>query len=140
MLISIISSSFTQNDTVSAFFFNEFPYDIILCSELVSSFSINNKSLIFNFCIFIKVVNTVPVPAVLAGMYCTGMHTGIKTSTFRTGLNTGHTSHTDQFRAIPVGTGHTSKYREKFFFFFFLSFVIFEFLLGQNGNLFALTY
>ena len=26
------------------------------------------------------------------------------------------------------------------FFFFFLSVVIFEFLLGQNGNLFALTY
>ena len=31
----------------------------------------------------IKVVNTVP-----AGMYHTGMYTGIETSTFRTGLNT----------------------------------------------------
>ena len=40
-----------------------------------------------------------------------------------------------QFRAIlgvPAGIEN--------FFFFFLSFVIFEFLLGQNGNLFALTY
>ena len=26
------------------------------------------------------------------------------------------------------------------FFIFYFSFVIFEFLLGQNGNLFALTY
>ena len=52
------------------------------------------------------------------------------TPLFRTGKNTGRTG---QFRAIPAGT-------EKSFFFFFLSFVIFEFLLGQNGNLFALTY
>ena len=53
-----------------------------------------------------KVVNTVPIPAVPAGMYRTGMYTNIKTSTFRTGLNTG------QFWAIPAGT-------EKRFFFFF---------------------
>ena len=66
-------------------------------------------------------------------MYRTGMYTVIKISTFRTGLNTG------QFRAILAVTGRTGRYRKKFFF-FFLSFVIFEFLLGQNGNLFALTY
>ena len=52
------------------------------------------------------------------------------TPLFRTGKNTGCTG---QFRAIPAGT-------KKSFFFFFLSFVIFEFLLGQNDNLFALTY
>ena len=55
-----------------------------------------------------KVVITVP-----AGMYRIGMYTGIETSTFRTGLNTGRTDHTGQFRAIPAGT-------EKSFFFFFL--------------------
>ena len=37
-------------------------------------------------------------------------------------------------------SGNTSRYRKKVFFFFFLSFVIFEFLLRHNGNLFALTY
>ena len=54
------------------------------------------------------------------------------TPLFRTGKNI---SRTNQFRAILTGT-------EKifFFFFFFLSFVIFELLLGQNGNLFPLTY
>ena len=41
--------------------------------------------------------------------------------------------HISQFQAIPTGI-------EIFFFFSFLSFVIFEFLLGQNGNLFALIY
>ena len=42
------------------------------------------------------------------------------------------------YRPILGNTGRTGRYRK--FFFFFLSFVIFEFLLGQNGNLFALTY
>ena len=51
------------------------------------------------------------------------------TPLFRTGKNTGHIS---QFRAISTGID--------FFFFFFLSFVIFEFLLEHNGNLFVLTY
>ena len=63
-----------------------------------------------------------------------GMYTGIKISTFRTSLNIGYIG---QFRAIPAGT------EKKFFFFnyyYFLSFVIFEFLLGQNDNIFALTY
>ena len=63
-------------------------------------------------------------------MYRTSIYTSIKTSTFRTGLNTSRTSHVP---TIPAGT-------EKSFFFFFLSFVIFEFLLGKNGSLFAFTY
>ena len=77
-------------------------------------------------------------------MYSTSMYTDIETSTFRTGLNTGHTSHVPVILAnfgqyqpvsgVPAGT------EKSFFFFFFLSFVIFEFLLKQNGNLFALTY
>ena len=58
-----------------------------------------------------KVVNTVP-----AGMYRTGMYTGIETSTFRTGLNTGRIGHVPanfgQYRPIPANT-------EKVFFFFF---------------------
>ena len=57
------------------------------------------------------------------------------TPLFRTGKNTGRIG---EFRAIPAGTGRTGRYRKKFFF--FLSFVIFEFFLGLNGNLFALTY
>ena len=42
----------------------------------------------------------------------------------------------EQYRPAPGVPTST----EKIFFFFFLSFVILEFLLGQNGNLFALTY
>ena len=42
-------------------------------------------------------------------------------------------------------SGNISQYRayrpvQILFYFIFLSFVIFEFLLGQNDNLFALTY
>ena len=49
----------------------------------------------------------------------------------------------EKIPAVPVNFGQYRAYRpvqEKIFFFFFLSFVIFEFLLGQNGNLFVLTY
>ena len=78
------------------------------------------------------------VPASTAGIYRTGQQSGTLDPLFCTGKNTGRTS---QFRTIPAGTGRTGRYRKKFFFIFFiLSFVIFEFLLGQNGNLFALTY
>ena len=52
------------------------------------------------------------------------------TPLFRTGKNTGH---------VPAGTGLTDQYKKKVFI-FFLSFVVFEFLLRQNDNLFALTY
>ena len=77
-------------------------------------------------------------------MYRIGMYTGIETSTFRTGLNTGHIGHVPaipdnfgQYRPVPDVPANTKKC---FYFLFFLSFVIFEFLLGQNSNLFALTY
>ena len=52
------------------------------------------------------------------------------TPMFRTGKNTGCTGQFRQYQPV----------QKKKFFFFFLSFVIFEFLLGQNDNLFALTY
>ena len=76
------------------------------------------------------------VNTVLAGMYRTNMYTDIETLTFHTALNTGCTSH------VPVILANFGQYRlvQKKFFFFFLSFVTFEFLLGQNGNLFVLTY
>ena len=48
----------------------------------------------------IKVVDTVLIPA---GMYRIVMYTDIEMSTFRTGLNTDRTGHTDQFQAIPAG-------------------------------------
>ena len=57
----------------------------------------------------INVVDTVPILALPAGMYCTGTYTGIEMPTFHTGLNTGHAG---QFQEIPTGT-------EKSFFFFF---------------------
>ena len=53
----------------------------------------------------------------------------IETSTFCISLNTG------QFRAMLA-----SIEKKILFLFYFLSFIIFEFLLSQNGNLFALTY
>ena len=62
-------------------------------------------------------------------MYHTSMYTVVEISTFHTGLNTGRIGHITQFRAIPTGTDYFL-----FIYFFFLSFVIFEFLLGQNGN------
>ena len=62
-------------------------------------------------------------------MYRTGMYTGIETLTFRTSLIIGHTG---PFQTIPAGTEN--------FFLFYLSFVIFELLLRQTGNLFKLTY
>ena len=40
-----------------------------------------------------KVVNILSVPTVWTGMYCPYMYTSIKTSMFRTGLNTGCTGH-----------------------------------------------
>ena len=51
------------------------------------------------------------------GTDCTSMYTGIETSTFCTGLNTG------QFWAIPAGTERTGWYKKKkFLFFIFLFF------------------
>ena len=82
------------------------------------------------------------VPASTAGIYRTGQQSGTLDPpvSYRKKYRP-YRPRTGQFRAIPAGTGHTGRYRKKFFYFlFFLSFVIFEFLLGQNGNLFALTY
>ena len=82
------------------------------------------------------------VPAVPAGIYRTGQQSGTlnppvsyrkKYRPYRP-----RTGRTGQFRAILAGTGRTGRYRKKFFF--FLSFVIFEFFLIHNGNLFVLTY
>ena len=68
------------------------------------------------------------------------------TPTFRTGKNIGRTglvpavpANTEQYRPVPGVPASTEIYLF-FLFLFFLSFVIFEFLLGKNGNLFALTY
>ena len=65
-------------------------------------------------CVYIKVVNTVPVPA---DMYCTRMYTDIETSTFHTGLNTGRVlailANFGQYRPVP---GDAEK---KFFILFF---------------------
>ena len=77
------------------------------------------------------------VSAGTAGIYRTGQQSGTLDPpvSYRKKYRP-YRPRTGQFRAIPAGT-------EKSFFiiiFFYLSFVIFEFLLGQNGNLFALTY
>ena len=64
------------------------------------------------------------------------------TPLFRTGKNTGRTDHVP---TVLVNFGQYQPVQKKSFYFYFyyhyfLSFAIFEFLLGQNGNLFALTY
>ena len=67
-----------------------------------------------------KVVDTVP-----ASMYRTSTYTSIEMLTFRTSLNTKHTSHV---LGVQADFGCTSQDKKKSFFFFFFSFVIFEFL------------
>ena len=61
---------------------------------------------------------------------------------YRTGKQTGTINPPVSYRkkywpvsGIPAGIE-----KKFFYYYYFLSFVIFEFLLGQNGNLFALTY
>ena len=78
-----------------------------------------------------KVINSVPYRPIRPEYTVPASNPVHSTPLFSTRKNTGRTG---QFWAIPAGT------EKSFFFFFFLSFVIFEFLLGQNGNLFALTY
>ena len=68
-------------------------------------------------------------------MYSTGTHTGIETLMFRIGLNTDRTGYVP---AIPANFGQYRPVQKNFYF--ILSFVSFEFLLGQNGNLSVLTY
>ena len=60
--------------------------------------------------------------------------------TKQTGMYNPPISYRKKYRPYRPISGNTSWYKKKVFFFFFLSFVIFEFLLGQNDNLFALTY
>ena len=70
-------------------------------------------------------------------MYRTSMYTDIEMPMFHTGLNSSHVP------TISADFGHYRPVQKKVFFiflFYFFSFVIFEFLQGQNGNLFALTY
>ena len=82
-----------------------------------------------------KVIDSVPYRLVRPEYTVPASNPVRSTPLFRTGKNTGRTG---QFRAIPTSTRRIGRYRKKIFFFF--NFVIFEFLLGQNGNLFALTY
>ena len=70
------------------------------------------------------------VPASTAGIYRTGQQSGTLDPPV---------SYRKKYLPYRSISGNPGRYRKKFFF-FFLSFVIFEFLLGQNGNLFALTY
>ena len=84
--------------------------------------------------VLIKVIDSVPYRPVRSEYTVPANNLVHSTPLFRTGKNTGRTG---QFRAI---LGVPAGKEKSFFFIFFLSFVIFEFLLGQNGNLFALTY
>ena len=79
------------------------------------------------------------VPASIVRIYRTSKqtstynpHVSYQKNTNRTGHVSANFGQYQPVSGVPAG-------KEKSFF-FFLSFVIFEFLLGQNGNLFALTY
>ena len=82
-----------------------------------------------------KGVNSVPYQMVWAEYNVLASKPVRITPLFRTGKNTGRTGHVP---AVPANFGQYLQIQN--FFFFFLSFLIFEFLLGQNDNLFALTY
>ena len=105
----------------------------IKCVKRDFFFSLSFDSLVQGLCIFsvIKGVNSIPYRPVWSEYTVPARKPVCITPLFCTGKNT---SRTGQFRVIPTGT------KKKFFIFLFLSFVIFEFLLGQNDNLFALTY
>ena len=82
-----------------------------------------------------KGVNSVPYQTVWAEYTVLASKPVRITPLFRTGKNTGRIGH------VPAGPANFGQYQHiQIFFFFFLSFLIFEFLLGQNDNLFALTY
>ena len=69
---------------------------------------------------YVRGGNTKVVNTILIGMYRTGTYTSIEMRMFRTSLNTDRIGHTGQFQAILAGIGRTSRYRKRFFFFFFL--------------------
>lgn len=77
-----------------------------------------------------SVVNTIPVLAVLTGMYRTGTYIDIEILTFRTSLNIGRTEHVlADFRQYQQVPGIQQVQKKSFFFsFLFLSLVIFKFL------------
>ena len=92
-----------------------------------------------------KVVNSVPYWPVWPEYTVPASNPVCSTPLFRTEKNTGCTGlvstvpdNFGQYRPVPGVLASTEKIF--LFYFIFLSFVIFEFLLGQNGNLFALTY
>ena len=69
-------------------------------------------SFIFHDLILTKIVDTLSVPAISAGMYCIGVYTGIETLTFYIGLNIGRTGYTGQFYAIPAGMRNIGQYAQ----------------------------
>ena len=71
------------------------------------------------------------IPVDTASIYCTGK----QTDTFNPPCFV-----PEKIPAVSANFEQYQLVQKKGFFFFFLSFVIFEFFLGQNGNLFALTY
>ena len=87
-----------------------------------------------------KVINSIPYRPVRPEYTVPTSNPVHSTPLFRTEKYTDRTglvpANFGQYRPVPGVQAGT----EKSFFFFFLSFVIFEFLLGQNGNLFVLTY
>ena len=89
-------------------------------------------------CVFAKGVNSVPYWPVQPEYTVSASKLVRITPLFRIGKNTGRIlaipANFGQYRLVSGVSGGTKKS-----FFFFLSFVIFEFLLGQNDNLFALT-
>ena len=91
----------------------------------------------------IRGVNTVPYRLVRPVYTIPASKLVRLTPLFRTGKNTGCTGRTVNFGQYQLVLGvlaGTKKKKVFFYYYYFLSFVIFEFLLGQNGNLFALTY
>ena len=96
------------------------------------------------YAITTKVIKSVPYRPVRPEYTVPASNPVHSTLLFRTGKNTGRTglvpaipANFGQYRPVPGVPADTKK---SFYFFYFLSFVIFKFLLGQNGNLFALTY
>ena len=133
MLLYWIRSTWSSRQSVVAFYYYLIKmnkYDIINIKiwELIWKIRELVKFLIPRWKGESSVVDTVPYRPVRPEYTVPAGDPVRLTPTFRTGKNTGRTG---QYQAIRAGTK---------FFFFFLSFVIFEFLLGKNGNLFALTY
>ena len=111
-----------------------FKYIIIL----LIAYSIR-KNVRILFGVIFRGVNTVPYRPVRLVYTVPASKLVWLTTLFRIRKNTGRTG---QFRAISGVQANIEKsfYFYFYYYYYFLSFVIFEFLLGQNSNLFALTY